>query len=293
MSTWRRKLRARLQQIVRWRPARPVPATPIERLRQRFWALRPVPAPSADVETMLMPDELRLLESLTDDYWSDSGLIVDAGCFLGGSTVALASGLRNRGMADRPVIHSFDLFQVEDWTRGQFVPQSMEAGASTRHMYDRNIAGFADLIAVHEGDICDHAWCGEPIEILFIDVAKHWTVCDWITANLFPHLIPGKSIVVQQDYLCHWWNAWLHITMEYYSDHFERLCDTEFNSVVYLHTRPFEQGALQPNLVAKMSREQHIALLDRAAARWTSTKLDLLQRSKAHFLEIFTYDHQS
>jgi len=292
MSQWRRQVRARLQQIVRWRPARAVPATPIERLRERFWALRPVPGSSADVQTMLMLDELRLLESLTYDYWSDSGLIVDAGCFLGGSTVAMASGLRNRGIADRRIIHSFDLFRVEDWTRGQYVPKTMAADSSTRHLYDHNIAGFADLVSVHEGDICDQTWCGAPIEILFIDIAKHWSVCDWITANLFQHLIPGKSIVVQQDYLCHWWNAWLHITMEYYSDHFERLCDTEFNSVVYLLTRPFEPGALPPDLVANMSREQHIALLDRAASRWSSEQLGLMRRSKAHFLEVFPYDRQ-
>ncbi|WAC24736.1 hypothetical protein [Blastomonas sp. SL216] len=292
MSQWRRQVRARLQQVVRWRPARRVPATPIERLRQKFWAFRPVPGPSANVQTMLMLDELRLLESLTDDYWSDSGLIVDAGCFLGGSTVAMASGLRNRGIADRRIIHSFDLFRVEDWTRGQHIPKTMEAGASTRHLFDHNIADFADLVVVHEGDIQNEAWCGEPIEILFIDIAKHWSVCDWITSNLFQHLIPGKSIVVQQDYLCHWWNAWLHITMEYYSDHFERLCDTEYNSVVYLLTRPFPPGALQPDLVANMSREQHIALLDRAASHWSSEQLDLMRRSKANFLEVFPYDRQ-
>ena len=40
---------------------------------------------------MLMDDELRLLEFLTEIYWRGKGIIVDAGAFLGGSTTALAS----------------------------------------------------------------------------------------------------------------------------------------------------------------------------------------------------------
>ena len=289
MSGWRLLRLGLLQLRVRWRHNQPVSATPLDRLRDGTWRSRPVPLASAGVTTMLNYDELRLLEALTEDYWSDAGMIVDAGCFLGGSTVAMASGLRKRGIANRKLIHSYDLFEVEDWTRGVFFPQTVRAGDPTRPLYERNIAPLADLVAVHEGDITLTQWCGEPIEILFIDVAKHWTVCDWITTNLFPHLISGKSVVVQQDFLCHWWTGWLHITMEYFADYFERICDTEVNSVVFLHTKAFPQGALKLDLVSGMSREQHIELLDGAAARFSGEQAKYLHQAKAHFLEIFDY----
>ncbi len=265
----------------------------LQQLKDRAWLARPVPAACGDVQTMLIPDELRLLDFLADDYYQQDGVIVDAGCFLGGSTLALANGLtRNLSRRRRPaskLIHSFDLFQVEDWTRGIYFPKDVEAGVGTRAIYDRNIANYAPLIDIHEGDITHSRWSGAPIEILFIDVAKHWTVCDWITENLFPHLIPGKSIVVQQDYLYHYWNGWLHVTMEHYRDNFEILCDTEYNSVAFLYKKRFEPGAIKPALVGSMPIDDKAALMDRAAARFSGQKKEWLQSSKAHFIEMASH----
>lgn len=293
MRGWRlfRSAMLQLTRHLRLVQSKPV-TTPIGRLRDGAWRRRSVPLATVGVPTMLIDDELRLLESLTEDYWSDAGLIVDAGCFLGGSTVAMASGLRKRGFANRRLIHSYDLFEVEDWTRGVYFPQTVSAGDTTRPLFDRNIAPFADLVDVHEGDITLTQWGGEPIEILFVDVAKHWRVCDWITTNFFPHLIPGKSIVVQQDYLFHCFTGWLHITMEYFADYFERVCDTDVNSVAFLLTKPFPESALKPDLIASMSREQHVALLEGAASRFSGKQAELLHQAKAHFLEIFNYEHQ-
>lgn len=239
---------------------------------------------------MLMADELRLLESLTEEYYRGDGLIVDAGCFLGGSTLALASGLRKnlarRRLPETKRIHSFDLFRVEEWTRGIYFPVEIEAGTSIREEFDRNISPYAPLVEIHEGDITATSWCGEPIEILFVDVAKHWTVCDWITANFFQHLIPGRSILVQQDYLYHHWNGWLHVTMEHFADYFEMLCDTGSNSVVYRLTRPFPPGSLEEHLVADMPILQKEKLMERAISRFRGPQADMLRSAKAHFLEM-------
>jgi SAM-dependent methyltransferase len=254
------------------------------------WRRNPVPAACANVPTMLVPDELRLLHHLAEDYYSGTGVIVDGGSFLGGSTVALADGLRRnprrRKLGAEKLIHSFDRFEVEEWTRGVFFPKSTPAGQSFREQFDRNIAPYADLVEVHAGDVCAHSWSGGPIEILFIDIAKHWTVCDWVTWQFFPHLIPGRSLVVQQDYLYHHWVGWLHVTMELYAGYFEYVCDTDVNSVVFLNTKRIPEGVLRRNSVESLTLAEKIELMDRAAARFEGPKRKLILAAKAHFVEM-------
>lgn len=254
------------------------------------WRRQPLPVACTNVPTMLLPDELRLLNHLAEDVYRGDGAIVDAGSFLGGSTVALAEGLRrNRGWKHRrdgKPIHSYDRFEVEDWTRGVYFPADVPAGTGFRAQFDGNIAPYADLVEVHAGDIREHPWTGGPIEILFIDVAKHWTVSDWVTWQFFPHLIPGRSLVVQQDYLYHHWVAWLHVTMELYADYFEYVCDTEVNSAVFLNTKPIPPSVLRRHSVESLTVEERCVLMDRAAARFEGTRRELLVSAKAHFLEM-------
>ncbi|HEX8641337.1 MAG TPA: hypothetical protein VF704_09310 [Allosphingosinicella sp.] len=265
--------------------------SPLAQLRRGDWRARPLPSASEDVPTMLMEHELRLLEFLAEEYYRLEGLIVDAGCFLGGSTAALASGLSNnlarRGLPECPLIHSYDLFKVEDWTRGIYFPLDVEAGASTRALFEANVAPFRALIEVHEGDITDGRWSGEPIEILFIDIAKHWSVCDWIVEQMFPRLIPGRSIVVQQDYLYGRGTAWLHATMAYFTDEFRMLCDTQFNSVAFLLKKPFEPGSLRPKLFESFPAETKLALMDKAARPFRGEQAEILRAAKADYLERF------
>ncbi len=254
------------------------------------WRRQPLPAACTNVPTMLVPAELRLLNYLAQDVYTGAGAIVDAGAFLGGSTVALAEGLRRNRRWTRPAsgkpIHSYDRFEVEEWMRGVYFPEHVAAGTSVREQFDSNIAPYADLVEVHAGDVMDQQWTGGPIEILFIDIAKHWTVSDWVTWQFFPHLIPGRSLVVQQDYLYHHWVAWLHVTMELYADYFEYVCDTEVNSAVFLNTKAIPPSVLRRHSVASLTVDERSALMDRAAARFSGRKRDLLVSAKAHFLEM-------
>lgn len=254
------------------------------------WRTAPIPPLAQGAVTMLLTDELKLLDHLAGDYFSGQGAIIDAGCFLGGSTLALANGLRRhlsrRGLADQPLIHSYDLFQVEDWTRGIYFPREIAAGASTRQRFDTATRDITGLIEVHAGDITARRWTGGPIEILFIDVAKHWTVCDWITANFFPALIPGKSIIVQQDYLFGSWTGWIHLTMEYFADAFDIITDTERNSVVFHYARAIAPERLRGDLIERMEEGEARALFARAAARWQGDQRALLDAAAAHYLEM-------
>jgi SAM-dependent methyltransferase len=240
--------------------------------------------------TMLIPDEIRLLHHLAEQCFTAEGCIVDCGSFLGGSTVALADGLRRnlvrRGVSEVPLIHAFDRFEVEHYTRGKFFPATTRPGTSFRARFDSAVAPYAGLVEVHAGDVEQQRWTGGPIEILFVDVAKHWTTCDWVTRELFAHLIPGRSLVVQQDYLYDAWTAWLHVTMEYYADYFEYVCDTGVNSVVFRHTKAIAPEALVPHTVAGLSRDEKVALMDRAADRFPPAQREVLRSAKRQFLEM-------
>jgi SAM-dependent methyltransferase len=254
------------------------------------WVGHEVPEEAARVPTMLTPDEIKLLHHLGEAYFSGAGCIVDCGCFLGGSTVALADGvgrnLARRGRPREKVIHSFDSFEVEEWTRPDFFPETTAAGASFRERFESNIAPYEDLVEVHAGDVRQQEWSGGPIEILFVDVAKHWTTCDWVTRELFPHLIPGRSIVVQQDYLYWTWTGWLHVTMELYAEHFEYVCDTGVNSVAFRYTNAIPPDALRRRTVESLKTEERAALMDRAADRWPPAQREVLQQAKRQFLDM-------
>jgi hypothetical protein len=161
----------------------------------------------------------------------------------------------------------------------------MKANDDFRPMFAQNVADYADLIEVHAGEVNRIEWSGEPIEILFIDFAKHWRVCDWVTWQFFRHLIPGRSIVVQQDYLYHWWVAWLHVTMEYYAEYFEYVCDTEVNSVAFLYIKKIPEEVLRRKTVEALSTQEKIELMDRAASRFAGKQRDMMVAAKEHFLE--------
>jgi hypothetical protein len=238
---------------------------------------------------MLIADELRLLHFAADRYFTGAGCIVDAGCFLGGSTVALADGLRRnlrrRGVAEEKTIHSYDLFQIEEYTVGSFFTSEAQVGESFRAEFEQNIARYAALVDVHAGDVQSFPWSGGPVEILFIDIAKRPTLCDWVTWQFFPHLIPGRSLVIQQDYLYPEWVAWLHITMEFYSEYFEYVCDTGQNSVAFLCTARIPDSVLREHTVGSLTTAEKITLMDRAAARFTGGQRAFLESAKRHFLQ--------
>jgi len=176
------------------------------------------------IPTMLSGREIDYLYRAARDRFSNSGYIIDAGCFLGGSTLSLAGGIlenvRWKSRPRFPVIHSYDLFKVEPWTIGVYFEKDIPAGSSFLEEYKRLIGHCENLVQIHEGNILAETWDNGEIEILFIDIAKHWKVNDHIVKTFFSSLVPGHSIVIQQDYLYTEWNGWIPVTMEYLADYF-------------------------------------------------------------------------
>lgn len=238
------------------------------------------------VTHMLLPEERQLLYYLASEYWEDRGCIVDAGCFLGGSTTALGLGVRSRqarvGRISGAPIHSYDLFEAEEWTIGQFLPSSFAPKQSFRPIFDENMRSLADLVTVHEGDIISKPWRLGPIEILFVDCAKTWVISDFISYHFFKALVPGRSIVIQQDYIFDRWNAWIHITMEYYSKYFRILTSTCPHSVVFLYESQIP--VLEPQLIGFMHADTKLELMRRARDRFQSPEREYLERSHRQYV---------
>jgi hypothetical protein len=239
---------------------------------------------------MLTVAERRLARYLADRYFTDQGNIIDGGCFLGGSTTAFGLGLRawetRHGRKPRHKIHAYDQFIAEAW---MFDSKHLSADEfrikqTLRPKFDEIIADVADLVEVHEGDIMAIGRPEEPVEILFIDVAKNPLLNDFIVRAFFPALIPGHSLVVQQDYLYDSNNAWIHITMEYYRDYFRMLTDTTNNSVVYLYETEIPAGMLQERTIDAMPAVEKVTLMRRARERFTGAKGAMLDRSHREYL---------
>lgn len=230
--------------------------------------------------SMLNYWEKRMLYWVTLHAYEAEGLILDQGAFLGSSALCFAAALRNRGFAS-PLIHSYDLFRLGPFELQRHFPDDAPPGNVTRPMFEANLAGYRDLVEVHEGDILCQRWPGDPIEILFVDVAKTSRIWDHVVAEFFPSLIPERSLVVLQDYLFHESGAWHHAVMEKLAQHFEPFADTHANSVLFIYL-----GGLDGSVVAgarwdSIPPEERLALMDAAIARLdTDEKRSILARTR-------------
>ena len=238
-------------------------------LRSAPWRAVTLPPEVENCISMLTVDEKQLLYWLGSEYFEGTGAIVDAGCFAGGSTVALASGLaitHGQPAEYEPaahVIHSFDRFLCDSFMAANyFEPNKLTLeGDRFRHIFDANIRGLEPFINVHEGDITTFEWGADPIEVLFMDVAKTWEVNDHCVRHFFPRLIPGKSVLVQQD-LFHNQEYWLAATQELLHDKFEYIGFAKWNSGVFRCIEPISVDDVPPRL-----RDLGLEELDRLVRR--------------------------
>jgi hypothetical protein len=219
------------------------------------------------VGSMLSFDERMLLRWATRAGNPSADAVVDAGCFLGGSTLALASGVAARATAPSP-IHVYDLFRYGDASEKAWVPDGLPfaVGASTMPAFEQHVRRVRPMLTLHAGDVREKRWDGEPIGTLFVDIAKSWSTGDAVWNQFFPALVPGESLVIQQD-LVHWGHPWCAIVMELLDEHFEYLGWTWYSSAVYRTKRPVTRGDLPRSLLRDVSPDDKLALPDRAAER--------------------------
>jgi hypothetical protein len=240
------------------------------------WRGQKLSSHARDVKTMLSIEERQLLHWLTAAQFGGEGAIVDGGPFVGGSTVALAEGLLASGKTGS--IDVYDRFEVEPYmSELYFVDEQLAAGESFLPVFQRNTEHVADRLRIHAGDLTTQDWSGDPIEILFVDCAKTWALNDTIVSQFFPSLIPGRAVVVQQDFvfaLC----PWVALTMEYLDDYFEPVAFVEQCSVVYFAR---SEVPLDVESVSSLPHDRQMELMDAAIRRFRGYPRDVLECAKA------------
>ena len=220
----------------------------------------------ASVPSLLTEPEVAMLEYICRCQFSGAGAIVDVGSFLGGSTVAIVDGLRQNPCFDpqKHRVQSYDLFQLLHPLRayGAWADQLGE-GYSFLKDFERNLGDRLRWVDVHAGDLLQEIWKKGPIEIAFIDVAKTPELNSHVIRQFFPSLIPGKSLLIQQD-LQYPGYPWLAVCMYVLRDYFSVVDTLPCNSVVYRLEKAIPQEMLEQADYLRMERER-IRILHREA----------------------------
>jgi hypothetical protein len=243
----------------------------IARLRGKPWNdegfAATIPTDVFAVPGMLFNQERRMLFYLARHEFSGEGTITDMGTYLGASTMCFAAGLREIPRQG-PLVHTYDLFKLGDFgAEIREFPGEPPPDLRTRSVFEQNLRDYLDLVVVHEGDVLTASWDGDPIEIMFVDIAKSYPVLDHLLLTFFPSLVPSRSLLVMQDYLWGTSGPWHHIVMEKLSDYFEYVVDTEVASVVFLLKREIPRSVLEQCQYMEIPREEKLELMDRAIAK--------------------------
>jgi hypothetical protein len=196
------QLEAQPQRLAPMRMARL--AAPFHRL------LTEAPPEVMTTPSMMSDAERWLLYNLAQRYYRGAGQIIDAGIFLGGSTHCFAAGLRRNERTaeattrwERPII-SLERAVVSPTMPGFFARHGFgrhyAPGDSFADLLVETVKPHLDLVELRIGDIVEMGSVDDRIEILFLDVLKNQKIANFAIQEYFPNLIPGRSIVIQQDY---------------------------------------------------------------------------------------------
>jgi hypothetical protein len=199
---------------------------------------------------MTSAQEQQWLRTYAAQSYRGAGVIVDLGCFLGATTIALAEGLTLNRQRKQKQIHAYDLFMwnagFETWAKGKEVEGLFMIGGSFLAEFLRRTEKWRDYIVVHEQDLRQARWENGPIEFLFIDAMKSPELTSAIASNFFPHLVPGESYVVHQDF-AHCFTPWIHFLTFRLRNCFSFVADLPQSSMFRLE-KAIEPQMLEGNL---------------------------------------------
>ena len=96
-----------------------------------------------------------------------------------------------------------------------------------------------------------------------MDASKTIETMDQMARIFFPALIPGQSLVIQQDYL-HWRTPWIPVQMAAMANWFTPVAHAPNDTVVFLNTRQVDEDALEAGRVGRMSPTDRLLTLRKA-----------------------------
>ncbi|MCB8837302.1 class I SAM-dependent methyltransferase [Aurantimonas sp. VKM B-3413] len=211
-------------------------------IASRAWDAEHEPDFMAALPTMLTRQELRMLAFLAR-HLRGSGPILDLGCFVGGSTLALAHGVLSSSRPDR-MIHSFDLFELNEAVKHRFLYSKglpLFPGEDGLELFSILTASAASIVRPYKGDVLETLPAGlqalsDPPALVFLDLCKSPGLTDMITRTVFPRLKPG-AIIVQQDFIYEF-TPWATYPFWVLKDRIDLLGHCDHHSVVFRVREP-------------------------------------------------------
>lgn len=200
------------------------------------------------VRSMLTTAERDHLFHAARDRFTGQGVILDLGTWLGGSTAALAAGLKENPNARTTSrrVHAFDLFELNSYLKETYpYPElaDVPAGSSFLHVFERNLAPWAAQVETHAGDFTKYEQPLGPVELVHVDIMKNWALTNAVLRKFFRDLIPGVSLVLHQDFV-HYNTVWIHLVMHRLRDHFEAGAHVPGSTTVEFNLRSAIPSAL-------------------------------------------------
>jgi hypothetical protein len=169
-------------------------------------------APKAEIPSMVSSDEMAFFSESAARYVGKKGAIVDLGCWLGSTSIALAQGIlsRNNGATREEKVLGFDRFAWESWMPEHRPYCLYRLGESflpeTRRIVRDHGGGRVELI---QADLGHYEWKDGPIKILLVDAMKNEDIARQIAHSFYPNLITG-GLLIHQDFK-HYYTSWIHV----------------------------------------------------------------------------------
>jgi hypothetical protein len=149
---------------------------------------------------MTTKEEQALFTQSVKDVARLKGEVIDLGCWLGSTTISLASGLRE--LNDNGKVHAFDRFIWEPWMDlyssehwCDYLP-----GESFLPETRRRMGSLKPWVNLVQADLTTYHWKGGPVRLLLVDAMKSWQLTTSIAREFYPSLVKG-ALVLHQDYL--------------------------------------------------------------------------------------------
>lgn len=234
------------------------------------------------VRSMLHEFEIAVLYGLAKDHWTGKGALIDLGPYNGLSTLALAAGAKkNRNWSGNSKVFSYDLWLRQGYEWFTSTELSVTTGSAFPDWLMLN-KEHLDIISPCPGDFLALDWNGGDIEVLFIDLAKTWDLNHHVVSKMFHHLVPGQSVVVQQDWI-HFNEYWTHITMAYFADRFEHIETVYGSSAVFKCIAPISREEASIRL-ADLPLGEKLRLIDCCIAHESPSAQQVIRTARAKCL---------
>jgi hypothetical protein len=234
---------------------------------------------------MLGQEERQFLYWVANRYVRGRGALLDLGGFLGASAACMAAGLADRApLVPPPALITFDFFEHAPFYESFLPPAAFSPGQDMVPHVRQLLGMLASRVEFVKGDICAQGWRGGPIEVLFVDFTQTWEHHEHVVRTFYPHLVPGESLLIHQDYV-HTVGYWLHLFMAHHASSFEQVSPLIHNATAaWLLVRPLPPSCFTSRLQDELSFPEMCDLLDDSIARYTAPHDVLLRCARTRMV---------